>query len=404
MKQAFIHYGGYLLSAAGAVAGVSLLSHFVSPDQYGRVALYIAIGTLFQYVVRESLGAAILRYSEKICQDKSTVLQLSRQSLPQLAMVFIVVVIPAFFYLQQSPVAEFVTGMFLVLLLGMSAAGETFLSALHKRTACAVHVNLLQWLRFLLAAVFYIFIEQTVFAILAGFTTGFLLAVLFDIAVYRSEKPSPSCAATAITRDNIFAGNTAIAIGFLAWFLAFYERIALEWFYGETYLGVYFVLYQIGFMPVVMLMRSVATYLFPRLFINGAIDLRHLHKTNVLLTLSAIFLAFGILQLLHEWLFSWLVGASYREYSWLLPWLFLAAMLNACSYLLQGYYYEKDAIKKLLVIKSVAAIACLILVSLLVWKFAIQGLIAASVIVSFMLIVMSYHAINKSGDETVSEQ
>jgi O-antigen/teichoic acid export membrane protein len=395
MKTAMIHYAGYLLSAIGAVCGVSLLSYYVSPDQYGRVALYIAFGTLFQFVVRESLSAAILRYSKVIQEDKHVCLQLAGQAFYKLLMVFILVAVVMVAYLQQSDWQELTMGFFLVALLGFTAAGEAFLSAIFKRASCAIHVNLLQWLRFLLAAIFYVYIEQSVFAILAGFSAGFLITAVFDVVIYYKEKPATSNASSASLLDNIFAGNGPIIIGMLAWFLMFYERIALEWFHGEAYLGAYFVLYQIGFMPVVMVMRSAVTYVFPKLFIDGAVDVKHLNKRNLVLVLGVIVCAFIALQGLHTWLFSWLVGAEYRSYSWLLPWLFLAAMLNACSYMLQAYYYESESIKHLLSIKTKAAMACFVLVSLSVWQFAIEGLIAASVLVSILLIAMSYRAIKK---------
>lgn len=390
-----IHYGGYFFSAIGAVIGVSLLSHFVLPEQYGRVALYIAIATLFQYIVRESLGASILRYSEQIVANKQVAMMLIKQSIPKLLLIWVLVVIPAFFYFNQASFSEYAMGALLFFLLGVSAVGEALLSALQQRTACAVHVNLVQWLRFLLAALFYVVMDQSVLAILAGFCVGFLITILFDSWIYYHRTATPSISNHTVNIDNIFAGYSALVIGFLMWFMMFYERIALEGFYGETYLGAYFVLYQIGFVPVVMVMRSAVTFIFPKLFVNNAIDFAHLNRKNMLLVIASIAVAFLMLELLHHWLFSWLVGPHYRQYSWLLPWLFLAAVLNACSYMLQAFYYDATALKKLLVIKAWAALACFVLMTTFIWQFAVQGLIAASVVVSLLLIVMSYRAINK---------
>lgn len=397
MKKAIIHYIGYLLSAVGAVVGVSLLSYYVTPADYGRVALYISLGTLFQYIVRESLGAAILRYTEQINQQKSVCLYLVSQSFKKLGFIFILVLGFAFVYLDNASLAEFSVGMLAMFLFAISTVGETFLSTTGNRLACAIHVNLLQWLRFLLAFLLFVFWQQSVLAIMAGFLLGFLAAVLYDVYVFmRQDAGAESLPQVVpVLPANVFSGYTAIAIGFLVWFLTFYERIALEWFHGETYLGAYFVLFQIGFMPVYLVMQSAVSYFYPLLFAKGEADTRYVKTRYFLMIIVAIFLAFLILELIHGWLFGWLVGPEYREYSWLLPWLFLVALLNAVSYMLQAYYYEKDLIRKLLHIKLVAALAAFVLITFFVWQAGIQGLVFAGVLVSLLLIVLSYRYIDR---------
>ena len=82
-KQALIHYGGYAFSSIGALVGVSLLSHIVPPDIYGSVALYIAIATLFQHIVREALGNALMRHAEDIQLNKYTAVKLITKHEPR---------------------------------------------------------------------------------------------------------------------------------------------------------------------------------------------------------------------------------------------------------------------------------------------------------------------------------
>jgi O-antigen/teichoic acid export membrane protein len=395
VKKAIIHYMGYLLSAVGAVLGVSILSYHVSPADYGRVALYVTLATLFQYVVKESLAAAILRYSEQIKQQKRVCVQLMGQALQTLAMVFLLVFAVSYVYLQEAHWAEFYAGMIFMIFLAASTVGEAFLSATGNRFACAIHVNLMQWVRFLLAFVLFVFWQQSALAILVGFSLGFMAAVLYDIYIFLGIKTHEKESSEALLPTNAFSGYTAIVIGFLVWFLTFYERIALEWFHGEAYLGAYFVLFQIGFMPVYMVLQAAVTYFYPLLFAGGKADTRYVKARYLAMVLAFIGVVFIALEFLHGWIFSWLVGESYREYSWLLPWLFLVALLNAVSYMLQAYYYETHAIKKLMQIKLIAAIAAFVLITFFVWQAAIQGLVFASVLVSLLLIVMSYRAIEK---------
>ncbi len=396
MKKALIHYIGYLFSAVGAVLGVSILSYYVSPVDYGRVALYVTLATLFQYVVKESLAAAILRYSEKITQQKMVCVQLIIQSSKPLAVIFLLVFIFSFYYLSEAHWHEFLAGMLFMFFLASSTVGEAFLSATGNRLACAIHVNLMQWVRFLLALLLFVFWQQSVLAIMIGFSLGFMSAVIYDLYIFSRIHNVTLESVEALLPANAFAGYTAIYIGILVWFLTFYERIALEWFHGEAYLGAYFVLFQIGFMPVYMVLQSAVNYCYPLLFAKGEADTHYVKSQYIAFALGLIFLAFMTLQLLHGWIFSWLVGESYREYSWLLPWLFLVALLNAVSYMLQAYYYEMHSIKKLLHIKLTAAMAAFVLITFCVWQAAIQGLVFASVVVSLILIMLTYRAIEKA--------
>ena len=389
MNKAFlIHYGGYITASLGALIGVSLLSHFVPAKIYGTVALYIALATLFQYVVRESFANALMRHSAEIRQNKYITLTLAKKAIGPLIGCYVLICAFSCLWIGKAVVIQHVFGCILIFLLGGAVAGEAFLSALLKRGAFALHNNIIQWLRFPLGALCFIYISESTASVLCGFIIAFIIGSLFDIFIWK--KTTQKCRPPDInpTNLNIFKGYAPILVGFFVWFTTFYDRIAIEKIRGEDMLGIYFVLFQIAYMPVFTLMHASANFLFPLLYNQKK---KLLNTKRLLLLLCTVFSAWLFLQLFHQWLFSWLVGEAYRPYSWLLPWLFLAAIINAVAYLYQAKFYQPNAMKKLMIVKAVTAVICLITVTLFAWLYGIEGLVLANVCTSVCLITLSYH-------------
>jgi O-antigen/teichoic acid export membrane protein len=267
--------------------------------------------------------------------------------------------------------------------------GESFLSAVLNRTAYAIHLNTLQWLRFPLAALFFTCFAGNTSSILLGFIMAFILAAVFDLFIFaRVKKPDPTNLNLDTLDFNIFKGYAPILIGFFVWFTTFYDRIAIEKIRGEEMLGIYFVLVQIAYMPIIVLMRSSANFLFPLMYNKNK---RVLNRKLIILIITTLFTGWLFLLLSHQWIFSWLVGEEYRYYSWLLPWLFLAAVINAVAYLFQAKFFQVHTMKTLLLIRGLSALMFFFAVTLLARLYAIEGLVFANVCTSILLMILSWY-------------
>jgi O-antigen/teichoic acid export membrane protein len=265
-------------------------------------------------------------------------------------------------------------------------AGEAFLSAVLKRGAYAIHLNIIQWLRFPLAAIFFYYFKASTSSILVGFILAFIIAAIFDFIIWKSIRTDQPKQKINPSDFNIFSGYMPIWIGFFVWFTTFYDRLAIEKIHGEDLLGIYFVLIQIAYMPVIELMRSSANFLFPLFYDQN----RKMTNIKLILFVTSLFFSVWLFLLLtHQWIFSWLVGEQYRGYSWLLPWLFLAAVLNAAAYLFQARFYQAHTMKTLLLIRGMTALLHFGTVTLFAWLYAIEGLVFANVCASIFLIALS---------------
>jgi O-antigen/teichoic acid export membrane protein len=387
-KEALIHYSGYILSSIGALFGVSLLSHIVTADMYGTIALYIAIATLFQTIVREALSNALMRYASEIQKNKVIALSLIKTARVPIIICYVAICIFCYFWVDAKSYTELILSFLLILFLGFTVAGEAFLSAVLNRGAYAIHLNIIQWLRFPLAAIFFYYFNASTSSILVGFILAFLIAAIFDFLIWKSIRTDQPKQNINPSDFNIFSGYMPIWIGLFVWFTTFYDRLAIEKIHGEDLLGIYFVLIQIAYMPIIVLMRASANFLFPLLYNQNK---KVINKKSIFFITSLFFLVWLFLQFTHQWLFSWLVGEQYREYSWLLSWLFLAAVLNAAAYLFQARFYQAHTMKTLVLIRGLTALFHFATVTLLAWLYAIEGLVFANVCASIFLIALSWY-------------
>ena len=381
-SDAFVHFFGYIFSALGAFLGIAFLSHIVPPDKYGIFALYISIAALAQHIFRETTGNALLRYSEPIIRNKKIVFFIIKKNIPGLLMALSLISISSFFWFNDHSIQERLLSIALCVFFSFGVLGETLLSSLLMRAACAVYININQWLRFFLAAFFYLYVSPDV----SGFILGFLLtfALSFSFAFFTFERTAIAEPGLTIKAD-IFTGASPYLIGLISWYFVFFDRIVIERLLGEELLGVYFVLIQIGFMPIVTLLHAMASYLFPLLFHN---EKRSFTKISMILG-AGVCSGFLVLIFLHEWIFSWLVGAEYRAYSWLLPWMYIAAVIHTMAYLFQSKFFEKGGLNYLLRAQVITAVIGLFLMVGFTIKLQLAGAVFARVGISLLLILFS---------------
>jgi len=381
-QSAVIHFAGYLASSIGLVVGVSMLSYIVNPEHYGLLGLYIATATLFQYLIRESIGNAFLRHSIELNENKSAALNIISDN--WLAIFLSYTICCSLILLinhQYSSTLELLLAFILCGLLGLFIIGECFLSAILRRDLCAIHMNISSWLRFLFAAMFYYYVEPSVTSLLTGFIIAFSLSLLYDIRIYKSL---PKQQSQSKFQSPIFNGTTPFLIGLSTWWLVFFDRIIAEEILGAAALGQLMVLLQIAYMPIFTIMRAASSFLFPLMFSNSKPKWRYLSLAG--LAFACLILT---LFLIHEWLFSWIVGVEYRHYSWLLPIIFLSASIQAFAYITQANFFEFQRLKTLLFIKLSTGIFALVTGMSLGHYFQLPGLVIATLASSLTLLMLT---------------
>jgi O-antigen/teichoic acid export membrane protein len=116
----------------------------------------------------------------------------------------------------------------------------------------------------------------------------------------------------------------------------------LEAFASTQDVGLYAVLFQLGYTPIALATGMAVSFIGPILYQRSGDATSHSRNANVhrlawritLVCLTLTLVAFLVTLGLHEWLFRFLVASEFRVVSYLLPWVVLAGGLFAAAQML----------------------------------------------------------------------
>ena len=130
--------------------------------------------------------------------------------------------------------------------------------------------------------------------------------------------------------------------GIFTWLQQSTDRWALEGFATTQDVGLYAVLYQLGYAPIAIVTGLAASFLGPILYQRSGNATDHARNTNVhrlvwritFFCMALTLIAFVLALCLHGWIFRLLVATDYRSASYLLPWMVLAGGIFSAGQML----------------------------------------------------------------------
>lgn len=352
-KETFWVGFGQIFSAIGPIFGVKILTNLMPPEAYGELAIAMSAAVFMMYMVRDSLGNAAMRFYS-IAKEQNRIadyIQSLKQLFGKITVLSITcysLVILTLWFSGWSHIAFLgIPIAFFSYFLSTNSLLECIQIGARNRIIVAFHQALLQWLRFLLAAILIYLITRTATVALWGFAVaglivvisqGYFLSKTIAIRIKESSKASP-------TDDDSFKirmikyGSPLIISSLFTWLFMFTDRWSLGAFRSTNEVGLYFALYQIGFFPTILFSKILLQVVLPVLYekAGDGIDKKRMnivYKTNLTLTGIVIILsvfAAVILFMIHSQVFNLLVAKEYRAVSWLLPWIVLSGGLYAAG-------------------------------------------------------------------------
>lgn len=325
------YYLLYFFSVLGGVIGVSLLTRYVSPSDYAKLSLIIALGTVIQYVVRDTHSVVLSKYSDQYEKAKNEL-----KSINVYLLIFSIVIAPTVFYFFiDESIFGVVHSILFWLLFFIVSLFESVFIAFKERRKYVQHSNIFNWLRFVLALVFYVFYEPTYVSLIIGYSIGSIVTIAFDYLTFDFPKNS-----TSKDNERILNVNKVFIGSLLSWGILFFDRFLIEHYLGEEVLGGYFAVFQIGFMPIFLIYYSSMNLLMPYLMKNNIDFKQHAGKSLILVASSLVFCYALLLNLLP--LLDNVLGEEYRQYLFLLPKLAVYSILYSVSNVLLLSFLAKE--------------------------------------------------------------
>jgi O-antigen/teichoic acid export membrane protein len=268
---------GQVGAAAGGVVGIRLLTGAISPAVYGQVALAMTGVVLFQQCVLGPLSQACLRFFAPAQETGElhayfrVVWRLLAYASISVAGLGIAGAIALFGVGQQGAVGLALAGILLSVISGLGFVFDAFQNAARQRTVVAWHQTLMQWARPLLAVAMVSGLGATASVTMLGYALAALLVacsqlVLFYVLIFRTVPAAPADFGGNRARltDQILSYAWPFATwGGLTWLQLASDRWALGAFQSVQVVGVYAVLYQIGYYPMNLLATAVNQLVAP---------------------------------------------------------------------------------------------------------------------------------------------
>src|SRR5262249_3680512 len=154
--------------------------------------------------------------------------------------------------------------------------------------------------------------------------------------------------------------------------------------------GLYAVVYQLGYYPLSIMGGVLFQFSSPILFSiagsgTNAERMSRAHSINRMVLNGTLFLTFSATVFaifFHKLIFAILVGPEYRTVSRLLPFMVLSGGLYAYSYLQSLVLQSSDKTRNLLLPRIASSVAGVVLSVFLGYLFGVRGIVMSSLICS----------------------
>lgn len=400
-KEFFWVVLGQFLLVIGSFYLIKIITNIVSPVEYGLFTLGLTLVLGFNQVVFGPLAGGIFRF-HSISVD-------SRQLRTFFLVAKSLFLKVTFYVLITSPILLLIVKIFVNKLEYDFIIIIIFFSVLSGIMACLTSIHLSErnrktialvqgidpWLKVGLILLFVYYLENNKYSLLYGyFSTVFFITIFLFFFVYKSFENSEK---TIIVESKKLKGSIVkyasqnSAFGIFTWFHLSSDKWAIQLFSSTEDVGLYAILYQLGYYPMTLFSGIINQFLTPIFFqkIGKGGKTRILKKIdniNLLVMIATIiisFLVFFALLFLHEFIFDKMVSVNYTKYSYLLPWVFLAGGIYGAGQSLTLPFLYKLKMKSLMNGKIFSSIVGIMLNTFGALIWGLNGIVVSLLIFSF---------------------
>lgn len=405
---------GQLVSVAGTLAQVRILTEYLAPIEYGQLALGLTVAGLLNQVIFGGIGNGISRYYAVAAEadDLNGYLRDARKLLFYGFLAAILVGGLLLIGLYQFDATQWMVLAAAALVLAVFSAYNSAIggiqNAARQRAIVALHGGMNAWLNILLAVLVMRWLGTTSEAVVVGYIASTLLVTLSQLVFLRRTIPSQ---VTPSVRHHYWLQRMwsyswpFSTFGVFTWIQQASDRWALEGFGSTSDVGHYAVLFQLGYSPIMIVTGMATAFLAPILFQRSGDATNAIRNAGVdrlgwrLTYLTLILTGIGVLLTIvaHEWLFTLLVAREYRSLSSLLPWVVLAGGLFAAGQTLSLKLMSEMKTRSIATVKIVTALLGIGLNILGAMFAGVDGVVSALVAFSLSYLLWMIVLARKQG-------
>lgn len=403
-------FGGQVGVAVGGLIGIKILTHLLSPYEFGRLSIANIIILLISVNVFGPIGQGLMRYWS-ISQNKEEFSDYITSSGKYIKILFFFSVLLASLLGMAISLSQWRAWTWVIVLsvicgafVGWSGIRLSSLIAARKRKNVAIINVLNAFIRPICAAVFIIFIGiQADFAVL-GFLSVACVSTFFaelyfrktatlklnDSPIQKGNNPSPLLGKLILSFSYPF-----FIWSFFAWMHQSCDRWALLSFQGAQVVGAYSVIAQLAYYPLVFGSGFLSNFFIPIAYESaGGLQTKEavISGNKIIFAMVCIYVAgsavlVSLFYLFHRPLILLISNENYVQYSYFLPALTGAWSLYYLGQILSGFGFLANKpnlyIRPILFCGILATILAFYLASIsgvlgIIWALGVTGLVYAS--------------------------
>ncbi len=391
---------GQAANTIGGLVGVKILTGCMSPTSYGELALGITGVTLLQQTAFAGPGGAAMRFfspakeSGELNPYLKAIWKVMRQRI-LIASIICLILLALLWLVTGSRWLNLAVAAFLFALLSnIPSVLDAMQNAARHRVVVAWHQGFGQWLRFSLAWVLIITSGEPSSAAMWGYSLAACLMLSSQLLLFKIKFPffpiSEHKGGETKSR-NWYAEISEYSLPFSLWGIFTWMQIASERWALQKYattadVGIYAVLYQIGYYPLCMLTEIALQLITPIIFarFGDSTNLkrreagRRLNFIVLYLELGLTFIFALVAYLFKDLIFAILVADEFRDMAHLLPVMVMSGGIFACGQIASILFLAETKSNYLLAPKIGTAVmdTCLNLVG--AWWMGVEGVAFAS--------------------------
>lgn len=403
-KEGFWIVLGQAMAMLGLLVGVRLLTELLDPAAYGELALGMTVATLVNQVIFGPVVGGVIRFYAPAVEQGDFV-SYSRAVRRFVLMATGVVVLLATMViagLHLTGRAEWEAIVVLAFVFAILSGYNSILSGLQnaarQRSIVALHQGFEAWARFLIAAGFMIWLGKNSTVAMAGYAVAALMVFGSQYVFFRRMEPRRVSVLSEERswREQMWRFSWPISIfGIFTWMQLVSDRWALGHFSTTQEVGLYAVLFQLGYYPMAIVSGMVMQLLVP-IFYQRAGDAsdsgRNANVTSLSwrltwLTLGVTGIIFLLTMLLHTQIFDIFVAKEYKLVSYLLPWMLLAGGILAAAQTLALNLMSQMKTYTMMTAKIITALLGVVFNCAGAYWYGTLGIVIASILFSVSFFV-----------------
>ncbi len=346
-KEGFWIILGQALTLFGSIVGVRVLTGMLNPAAYGELALAVTVATLISQTIFGPLGNGVMRfYAPAVEHGDFPGYLLAVTQLVITATWIIFVLIPCaaavlFFVHRGDLIVITSAALLFALVSGYNSVLTGIQSASRQRAIVALHQAMEAWVRFLFAAALLACFGARSGVAMAAYAISALAVLTSQFLFFRKRIAlTDSGDGGQAWRQQIWRYSWPFsAWGIFGWAQQSADRWALQIFGRTSDVGLYTVLFQLGYYPISIAIGMAMQFLAPIFYersgdtkdIRRQAAVSNLSRRLMLLTLAATAAAFLLGSEVHAQVFAVFLSKDYARMSYLLPWMILAGGIFAAG-------------------------------------------------------------------------